>query len=362
MNEATMMENFTEPTTTALVLTLPQRAQVALGSAAYEITLRELVQNSASIKEIKNPDGRAECHSAYMKLKNSRTGITNASKTAREDATAFSTALIAEERRLIAIVTPEETRLQTLRDAFDTAEAEAKAAKALAEKNRIADIKTRIEAVKNLKFSMIGKSSATLDSIHANLSIAPEYDTFDEFAAEYKLVREDVLFALQSAITAAVAMETETARIAEERAALEIERQEMNAKMAKLEADRAAMLKAEKERQAAADAVIAHDEQVRLAASKAAEEEQLKARVKHDPFSLRSAVIQREQVAYPSVAVMRANAAPSPIIHPAIAAKAAPVRPACEEMVKVIAEHFGTDYDTACLWLITANFQQTVAA
>jgi hypothetical protein len=32
-------------TNTSTALTLPERAQIALGSAAYEIALRELVQN-----------------------------------------------------------------------------------------------------------------------------------------------------------------------------------------------------------------------------------------------------------------------------------------------------------------------------
>lgn len=341
-----------QPEVKTTAITLPQRAQVALGSAAYEITLRELVKDSASIQEIKNLDGRTECHSAYMKLKNSRSGITNASKVAREDATAFSKALIAEEKRLIDIVTPEETRLQTLRDDWDAAAEAERQAKIKAERERIAAIKVRIDAVKNLKFSMIGKSSAALDSEHKSLSISPEYDTFDEFAAEYKLVRDDVLFTLQNAIATTLAMEAESARIAQERAAMEIERAEMAAKMAQLKAEREALANAEKERQAAAEAVAAHEEQVRLMLTK----------TPADQFSVRSAVILREvaQVATPQAAL---QAEKSPVAAPAIAEKK-PVafRPMANDIIDLVAKRYSVNRDTARHWLNSIDFQTAEAA
>ena len=63
-------------------LTLPQRAAVALGAAEHEKQLILLVAESKTITEIKNADGRTQCHAAYMKLKNARVAIAATSKTA----------------------------------------------------------------------------------------------------------------------------------------------------------------------------------------------------------------------------------------------------------------------------------------
>lgn len=71
-----------------------------------------------------------ECHSAAMAATKARTAIVQAGKAARDDATRFSKAVIAEEARLIAIIQPEESRLKVLRDEWDAKEAREKAAKA----------------------------------------------------------------------------------------------------------------------------------------------------------------------------------------------------------------------------------------
>ena len=69
-------------------------------------------------------------------------------KAARDDATRFSKAVIAEEARLIAIIQPEESRLKVLRDEWDAKEAREKAAKAEAERLRVLEISQRIALFK----------------------------------------------------------------------------------------------------------------------------------------------------------------------------------------------------------------------
>ena len=80
-------------------LTMPERAAVALGTAEHEKTLIELSKKYADIVEIKNPAGREQTHGAYMMLKNARVSIEKAGKDARDDATKFSKAVIAEVDR-----------------------------------------------------------------------------------------------------------------------------------------------------------------------------------------------------------------------------------------------------------------------
>src|SRR5574340_1061074 len=113
--------NGNDMTTETTALTLPERASVALGSKDYEIKLAELVASSVRIVTIKNGDAYKEAHGARMALKNTRVAIEKAGKAAREDATAFSKAIIAEEKRPVALIDPEQARLQTLQEEWDAA-------------------------------------------------------------------------------------------------------------------------------------------------------------------------------------------------------------------------------------------------
>lgn len=112
---------------TSTALTVTACAALALGSDKARTELAELVKKSANIVEVKNPAGREECHSAAMALVRARTNIEKIGKAARDDATKFSKAVIAEEKALIDITQPEETRLLALRNAWDEARAREKA-------------------------------------------------------------------------------------------------------------------------------------------------------------------------------------------------------------------------------------------
>src|SRR5574337_572738 len=100
---------------TETALTVAGRAAIAIGAPAYEIALVDLVKESASIVQIKDKSGYQQAHSARMRLKGTRVEIQKRAKDAREDAQAFSKAVIAEEKRLVALVCPEEDRLQGLK-------------------------------------------------------------------------------------------------------------------------------------------------------------------------------------------------------------------------------------------------------
>src|SRR5574338_1543633 len=106
---------------TETALTVAERAAIAIGAPAYEIALVDLVKESASIVQIKDKIGYQQAHSARMRLKLTRVEIQKRAKDAREDAQAFSKALIAEEKRLVALVGPEEDRLQSLQYVWDAA-------------------------------------------------------------------------------------------------------------------------------------------------------------------------------------------------------------------------------------------------
>lgn len=126
-------------------LTVVQRASVALGATEHEKKLVELAKQSVAITTISNNGGLQECHAARMRLKNARIEIEKLGKSARDDATKFSKAVIAEEARLVALIEPEEKRLQAIQDAWDAAREAERIAHENAERERLARIQEAIE-------------------------------------------------------------------------------------------------------------------------------------------------------------------------------------------------------------------------
>ncbi len=242
-------------TTETTALSLPQRAAIALGTAEHEIRLRELVLDSARIVEVKNGDAREEAHRAAMNLKNARTAITKTGKAAREDATAFSKAIILEEARLIGIVEPEEERVFKLRDAWDAAIQAEKDAKIAAERKRIESIQADIQSIRDIAIGMIGKTSGILatqieiaGSLTATEARFAEFLPFAEQAiAETKTKLNEMFLSAKAAEDIARQAEldrlAEIARMAAERE--ELARQKAEAEKQRLahEADMAAARK-----------------------------------------------------------------------------------------------------------------------
>lgn len=237
-----------EPTTE---LSLPERAQVALNSSDTEKRLVELSTEFKSITAITNKDGREECHSALMTLVNARTTVEKTGKAAREDATKFSKAVIAEENRLIAIISDEEGRLAGIRNEWDQKkELERKAAEE-AERQRIEAIQNQIRDIKAIPYQFV---SASLEEIQDRIELleaeVPDPEHFGDLLLDAKIAHKDSLHALRTRYTQKQ-QEIEAAAEAEaERQALEAQR----AEQARIAAEQAAAQAAIKAQQDAIDA------------------------------------------------------------------------------------------------------------
>lgn len=241
------------PATTAL--TLPQRAAVALGAVDYEAKIKEQVAASTDITAVIDPAGREQAHRIGMNLLKLRTGIKAVGEAARKDATDFSKAVIAKEKDLIALITPEENRVFELRDAYDTkVEAEKQAAIAK-ERERIAAIQADIAAIHDAPLELVGKSATDIQAAAATVAaIVVDKERFAEFEKDAAKVVAEVSAKLASLHAAAVANEEEAARIAAERAELAQLREAAAEarRIAQVEADRiAAERQAEDDRRAA---------------------------------------------------------------------------------------------------------------
>lgn len=227
-------------------LTPIQRADHALRFAERKIELAALVKRSERIADISSTTAYQECHAARMVLKNTRVDIEKAGKAAREDATAFSKAVIAKEKELVGVIEPEESRLQALQDAWDAARQAEKDAIAAKEKARLDAIKAGMDAIRNLPLLAVGKSvektQELLDGLRAlDLSFAQEQiDSAQALQAE-------TLDKLQAIHSERVAAEAEAERLAAERAELAKLRAEQEARLAE-EAKQAAAARAEADR------------------------------------------------------------------------------------------------------------------
>jgi len=243
-------------------LTVTERAANVLAFNETKAELIKLAAESARIVEITNAAGYQETHAARVKLKNTRVDIQKRGKAAREDAQAFSSAVIAHERELIEVISPEETRLQALQDEWDAAIAREKAAKAEAERLRVLNIRLAIDAVRGLPLQAVGATSAQIADLikRANSTLGIDAQEFD---IEARRVQQDAVERLTAAHAAAVAeeqrredfriaKELEDRRIAEERAELARLRAEQESRAAEERARLAAEREAEEKRQAEA--------------------------------------------------------------------------------------------------------------
>lgn len=244
--------------TEVTALTVVERAAVALGSSKLEGELVALAAKSADIVEIKNAAAREQCHSAMMALANTRTSITKTGKAARDDANAFSKAVIAEEKRLVDLIEPEESRLRGLRDGWDEAREAEKRAKAEAEAQRIKDHQYTIARIREWVPVASGRRAEEIEEIIGDVIGTPVDASLEEFQGQAQLAKDETLDKLRELHATAVAREEEAARVKAEQEAeaarLAAEREELaklRAEAAQREAEAAAARAAEEKRIAA---------------------------------------------------------------------------------------------------------------
>ncbi|MHB1939023.1 MAG: hypothetical protein ACYCOR_20985 [Acidobacteriaceae bacterium] len=222
------------------------RAERVLGFVERKAQLAELATKSHRIVQVIDSASYAECHGARMPLKAMRVEIQKAGKLAREDATAFSKAVIAKEKELIDVIAPEEQRLQALQDAWDAARQAEKDAIAAVEKARLDAITEKINTIHSMPLQAVGKSAS---AIHTLLESVRCIDpSFAAEQADYATrVRDEVVATLSAIHAQAVEAEAEAARLAAERAELAQLRAEQEARQAE-ESRQAAAARAEADR------------------------------------------------------------------------------------------------------------------
>lgn len=220
-------------------LTVVARAKQALSTQPTEAALIQLAKRSESIAEITNADGREQVHAARMLLKTTRCAIEKAGKDAREEAQKFSKAVIAEEKRLVALIEPEEGRLEQLQEEWDAAREREKQAAIEAEVARVEGIRERINEITGWP----QKCGYTAEHAQKMLTVAMCFQVMEE---EFQEFADEAVLALVASVAA-------LRKVVEERVAHDVEQEQIRKDREELERLRAEIeaLKAEQDRQAA---------------------------------------------------------------------------------------------------------------
>jgi len=334
-------------------LTLQTRAALALNSTKTERDLIALAAKNVHIVAVIDKPGRMQCHSAAMELKAARVTINNTATSAREDATQFQRAVIAEAKRLVQIVEGEETRLLALRDEWDAEQARIKAEAEAKERARVTAIHERIAAIRSyVPLAAQCRTAARVDELLNKLVSTPQ-GNFEEFAEEAATVLASSIQAITAIYEERAAEEAERARAkAEAEAAAAVlaeQRKAQAAEAAKLAAERAAF---EEERRIQRESLAAQEaafkaQQAEAAAKSEAEARQAREAQERADYAAAIAVTPVAPVPAP-VAAIRAPASP-----------AAPVkawRPTDVEIIDALAERFGVLDVRVLEWLRAMDF------
>lgn len=250
-------------------LTIPERCAVALKADVRRKQFIELAAQSKEIVAITNAASYQECHSARMALARRRIEVTKEGKEVRDDAVKFQKAVIELEKELIGLIEPEEKRLDAIQTAHDNRIEAEKQAKIRAEQERIA---AEQAAIKKAEEERLATERAELDRLraqherHVAEALKAERQAQARIEAEQKAARERIE-AEQRAARERIEAEQRAAR---EAALKEAERLLAEQREAQRLADEAAAKvraeQAEKDRQQ-------REEQARIDAEKRAIEE-----------------------------------------------------------------------------------------
>lgn len=226
-----------------MALTVAERAVKVFEALPTVDDLQALAKTSATIVTITNADGREQCHSARMALKNMRLEIARTGEEGRDDAVKTSKAIIAWQKSLIALTQPEEERLGAIQEAWDDRIKAAKEAAIQAEIARVAALQERIAELRGCQILTPASGSALILEHIADLEKIQVDESFEEFRQQAADAKVAAIVRLNSIHAAAVAYEAEQAKAIADRAEL-----------AKLRAEQADRDRLAKEAQAKADA------------------------------------------------------------------------------------------------------------
>ena len=148
-------------------LTPDQRAEQALKFADTRAQLQKLAGESTSLTRVDTDDNFAAAKAAKAKLQSTRVAIEKTGKAARDDANKFQKAVIAKEKELVGLISPEEQRLAQLIATEQLRRDEAERVAREAEQRRAEQIRQAFAALRALPEQAAAADLAGIDQLIA---------------------------------------------------------------------------------------------------------------------------------------------------------------------------------------------------
>jgi hypothetical protein len=202
---------------TSIVRYVPLEADIAAFLAKHQ----NVVHDVATVRgmEAARKD-RAECRTIRLRIEEARIAE-------KKDALEYGRKVDAEAKRLTAIISPAEEDYDALIKTEETRKQAEKDERERVERNRIAEIRGRIDQMARLPLLLTGAAAAKLKDARAKLAdmVVPDV-AYAEFLDEALRVRAGVLEQLDAAIPKQEAQEAEQARLKAEREELDRQKAE----------------------------------------------------------------------------------------------------------------------------------------
>lgn len=209
----------------------------------YEITETGLIAlaskyQNLTVNGIDDKEGLKAVISARKELKNERVKIEKVSKGMRDSAVKFQKAVIAREKELVAIIQPQEDRLETIEDAIWQ---EMERIREEAEKKESDRIQNMLDQLNDLNYAIDFHSLKGMTDEQFAQTLTEAREAYEKQAREMaiELEREKERVRLQEE-----ARKAEEERLAKERKEVERMQAEMRAAQEKLEIEQAKVRKA----------------------------------------------------------------------------------------------------------------------
>lgn len=223
-------------------LTIVERVRKALTVNFTEEALIAMAGETKDVKDIKDKADYQLVKTAAIKLRGTRVTIEKAGKAARDDANKFSKAVIAEQHRLVNIISDEELRLKALRQVVDDEADRIKQIAAEKEEIRVEAIQAQVAVIYKLGEGLLNSYSTDIRNRLVTLGQI-DFDSFEEFHPAAEFAVESTRKSLEEGLLARVQLEeqqVEQTRVAEEQ---RLQQEKLDAQQAKIDEQNAEAVK-----------------------------------------------------------------------------------------------------------------------
>ena len=245
--------------------------------AQFEVTPESVAERVKEFEDLHvtpgDPKSYKQVKAAYMVIVHLRNDVAKRCKDLADEPRKWIKALKKASEKLIEPTAPLEARLKAELDEEDKRLADIEAEKVLAERERVAGIRKKIDEVLAKGSSLYGKPAADLEARWGEVfEVETTPEEFGEFVEEAEHVKTSVLGLLKNAIREQQVREEEMARLEKQRVEQEAENKRLADEKAQLEADKKAL----------EDAKKAEQEQKEKEALEKKEAEEAKAKAEQD--------------------------------------------------------------------------------